>query len=150
MESDRSILNEAAIGLLSGLAGTAAMTATQQLEMRLTGREPSATPAEAVCKLLGFETSTREQEQRLAQEAHWTYGTAWGLGQSAVSGMREPVASLVYFFAVWGVGAALLSATNLAPPPTQWSRKSLLTDAGHHVVYVAASTLTGRLLRRLT
>lgn len=149
MESRQDVSRDMAIGLVAGLAGTAAMTASQALEMRLTGRKPSATPAEAVCKLLGIETRTQEEEQHLALEAHWTYGTAWGLAEPVIAGLRKPLASVVYLLTVWGAGAALLDATGLAPPPTRWSRKSLLTDVGHHLVYVATSTLTGRLLRRV-
>lgn len=43
-------LKTMAVGLAAGVAGTAAVTASQALEMRLTGREPSTTPAEAVCR----------------------------------------------------------------------------------------------------
>lgn len=135
-------------GLAAGLAGTAAMSLSQRVEMAATGRELSATPAKAVCQLLGFETHTQAQEQHLALAAHWAYGTTWGLAQSLLSRVPEPERSLLYFPAVWGVGATLLTGSKLAPPPTQWSTKSLLTDLGHHAIYTAAVSLAFHFLRR--
>jgi hypothetical protein len=72
-QSDPTRISAAAIvrGLCAGLAGTAAMSLSQRIEMALTGRGPSATPAEALCLLLGIEARTEAQEQRLAEEAHW-------------------------------------------------------------------------------
>lgn len=135
-------------GFAAGLTGTAAMSLSQRIEMSATGREPSATPAEAICHLLGFETHTQAQKQRLALAAHWAYGTTWGLAQSLLSRMPEPERSLLYFPAVWGAGVALLTGSKVAPPPTQWSTKSLLTDLGHHAIYTAGVSLTFHFLRR--
>lgn len=133
-------------GLLAGLIGTAAMTLSQKIEMELTGRKPSSAPAEALCVALGIETRTEAEEQRLAEQAHWAYGTAWGLGHSLTHSMREPTRSVIYFAAVWGAGAALLSAMRLAPPPTQWKPNLLMTDLVHHAVYAAVGSLAYRAL----
>lgn len=99
--------------------------------------------------LLGIETRTEAQEQRFAQQAHWGYGTMWGVGQLPLRRMPEPQRSLLYFLAVWGVGAALLTGLKLAPPPTQWSKSSLLADLAHHAIYVIAATLAFNRLERL-
>jgi len=53
-------------GLLAGLAGTAAVTISQAVEMDLTGRQPSSTPAEAVEKVLGI----RAVDDRISQRPH--------------------------------------------------------------------------------
>jgi len=42
-------------GLLAGLAGTAAMTVSSTLEMRLRGRAASSAPADATAKVLGID-----------------------------------------------------------------------------------------------
>lgn len=43
-------------GLFAGLAGTAAMTLSQQIEMKLSGREPSTGPGDMVADLLASAT----------------------------------------------------------------------------------------------
>jgi len=151
MDSDRTTISagEIARGLIAGLAGTAAMSLSQRIEMALTGRQPSATPAEALCLLLGFETRSEAEEQRLAEEAHWAYGTAWGLGHAVLRPIPEPARGLVFLGAVWGAGVALLTATRLSPPPTQWTTQSLLSDIAHHAVYVAAGSAAYRALGRV-
>lgn len=128
-------------GLIAGLAGTAAMSASQQIEIALTGRIPSATPAEALCLMLGFETRSEAEEQRLANEAHLAYGTMWGVGHSATAQMSEPARTLLYFAGVWAAGAALLTFTGLAPPPTRWKASSLMSDLAHHAIYAAVGSL---------
>lgn len=151
MQSERTTISAAEIarGLIAGVAGTAAMSLSQKIEMALTGRSPSATPAEALCLLLGFETRTEAEEQRLAEEAHWAYGTAWGLGHTLTRPLPEPARSLVYLGAVWGAGTGLLTSTGLAPPPTQWTMQSLLSDIAHHAVYVGVGSLVYHALGRL-
>jgi hypothetical protein len=149
MEPERPILSRDEIvrGLLAGFAGTAAMSLSQRIEMRLSGREPSATPAEALCLLLGFETRTEAEEQRLADEAHWAYGTMWGLGHSMTGSLPEPARTLIYLAAVWSAGTTLLAATRLAPPPTEWKTESLLYDLAHHAIYAGAGSLAYHALK---
>jgi len=124
------------------------MSLSQAIEMKLTGRKPSNSPAEALCVLLGFETRTEQQEHRLADELHWAYGTTWGLGRVPLARIPEPEQSLLYFLGLWGSGAALLTTTRLSPPPTQWSTRSLVTDLVHHAVYAAAGGIAAHWLRR--
>ena len=118
------------------------MRLSQRVEMAVTGRKPSTTPAEAVCVLLGIETRTEAQEQRFAEEAHWAYGTAWGLGQVPLRRIAEPARTLLYVATVWTAGVALITGLRLAPPPTKWSPASLVADLMHHLVYAAAAGLT--------
>lgn len=141
-----TVASDLAFGVMAGLVGTAAMSLSQQIEMSLTGRTPSATPAEAACLMLGIEIRTEAQEQRLAQ-AHWAYGTMWGIGHSVMPSISGPARALIYLAAVWGTGAALLSGTGLAPPPSRWKPKSLLSDLIHHAVYTAAGTFAYHALR---
>ena len=147
---ERALVVDLMIGVAAGLAGTAAMSLSQRAEMALSGRKPSASPALAVCKLLGFETRTSAQEQRLAEEMHWVYGTAWGVGHSALSSFPEPVRSIVYMGAVWSAGALLMDVTGIAPPPTEWKAGSLITDLTHHAVYTAFGALVFHALHGAT
>lgn len=124
------------------------MTLSQTAEMRATGRKPSSTPAQALCLLLGFETRTEVQEHRLADRVHWAYGTMWGLGQLPLRRVPEPLRTLLYFGTVWASGAGMLTATELSPPPTEWSAGSLASDLGHHAVFAAAAGMAAHLLEK--
>lgn len=128
-------------GVLSGAAGTAALTAFQMLEMRSRDREPSTAPAEAVEKVLDIEPKDDRAEQRLANVAHWSYGTAWGIPRAVLGaiGLRGPWGSALHFGMVWGAALVLLPGLDVAPPPKDWGREELLRDALRHAVYAAAA-----------
>src|SRR3982751_4432655 len=82
-------------GLLSGLLGTAVMTVSSTLEMKLRKRAPSSTPAKAAQKLLGVEPRDERAAQRLSNLVHFAYGTAWGLARAllGVVGIRGRLAA---------------------------------------------------------
>lgn len=113
------------------------------------GKRPSATPALAVCKLLGIETATKKQEVRLADEMHWLYGTTLGLGHTALEKVPEPTRSIIYMSLVWSTGATLMGATGVAPPPTDWKPQSLASDLTHHAVYTAIGAIVFNVLGRI-
>jgi hypothetical protein len=131
-------------GLLSGAAGTAAMTAVQMVEMKGQGREPSTTPAEAVEKVLDVEPQGQEAEQRLSNVTHWAYGTAWGIPRAALGaiGLRGLWGTALHFGMVWGSALVMLPHLGLAPPAPRWGKEELGKDALRHAVYalVAGST----------
>ena len=129
-------------GLAAGLFGTAVMTAVQMVEMKIQDREPSTAPADAVKKIFGIEPKDEQAEQRLAQLVHFAYGTAWGgmRGLLDEAGLGRVGGPLTHFAAVWGAAAAMLPALDLAPPPSEWSKEQIATDALHHAVYAAATS----------
>jgi hypothetical protein len=130
-------------GFAAGLAGTAAMTAVQKIEMEISNREASSAPAEAVEKVLDVEpeTETEAAEERLAQLTHWAYGGAWGAfrGLLDVAGLRGPAATAVHFAAVWGGAMVMLPRLGLAPPVKEWGGKQIAKDALFHAVYAVAA-----------
>lgn len=128
-------------GLAAGLIGTAVMTVVQTIEMKLTDREPSNVPAEAVEKVFGIQPRDEKAEQRLAHFVHFAYGTAWGgvLGLLEQTRLGKVGAPAVHLATVWGAAAAMLPALDLAPPPTEWSKQEIGTDVLHHAVYSAAA-----------
>jgi hypothetical protein len=137
-------------GILAGLAGTAAMTAAQMVDQRLTGREPSDAPVDAMEKVLHVEPKDEEGEQRLSNVTHWAYGTGWGVPRAAMGavGMPAPVAAMLHFGLLWGGGLVMLPALRVAPPASEWERDELAKDAMFHLVYVAAAGLVYQLLDR--
>lgn len=137
-------------GLVAGAVGTAAMTISSTIEMKLRDRGASNAPAEAVEKVFDVEPEDEEAETRLSNLTHWGYGTGWGAvrGLLPVLGLRGWPATAAHFGAVWGTAAAMLPSLDVAPPIKQWGVKEIAIDAWHHAVYAAAVGLTFRALDR--
>ena len=76
-------------GLLAGVVGTAVMTVSSTLEMKIRGRQGSSAPANAAAKVLGVEPKGEAEEARFSNLVHWSYGTSWG----AVRGLIGAAAS---------------------------------------------------------
>jgi hypothetical protein len=131
-------------GLVAGLAGTAAMTFSSTVEMKLRGRSASKAPAQAICKSLGLETVSEEAQTRLNNLVHWGYGTAWGAvrGLLEVSGVHGMAATVVHFGLVWATEQIMLPRTGVAPPITEQPINEIAVDAWHHLVYAEATGLT--------
>lgn len=137
-------------GLLAGLAGTAAMTASSTIEMKLRGRGGSSAPVDAASKVLGIESfQSDEAKSRFGQLVHWGYGTGWGAVRGALPaiGFGPKLADLGHFAAVYGGEQVMLPALDVMPPATEWGAKEIAIDAWHHLVYVAA---VGWAYRRLS
>lgn len=130
-------------GILAGLAGTAAISLAQRIEMKITGREPSDSPAKAVNKTLHIEATDEEHKEAFVEGVHWAYGTLWGLARGALdaAGLRGPLATAVHFAAVWGTAMVMLPALKIAPPVKEWGAKSIATDGAEHLVYGIAAGL---------
>ena len=137
-------------GLFAGAAGTAAMTASSTLEMKLRGRPASSTPARAAEKVLGVQPVDEEAEARFSNLVHWGYGTAWGgvRGLIAAAGLTGPAATAAHLAAVWGSEQVMLPALDAAPPLTEWGAREVAIDAFHHLVYAAATGAAYSLLDR--
>jgi hypothetical protein len=136
-----TVLRSAGIGLLAGLAGTAAMTIAQGAEFALTDAEPSSTPAEVAATLkrrAGRGRLRRRHRRAVNQGMHWLYGTSWGLPYGIVAaggGVPPEVSGPVFGLFVWGAGLAQLPALGVAEPPWKRSPASLASEAFFHVVY---------------
>lgn len=135
-------------GLAAGLAGTLAITASQAIEMKITGRSPSDTPVKAAGKVLGFEPRCQDEEQcknkeRLNNMVHFAYGTFWGEVRVLISsfGLKGWKASLLHFGLVWSAGMVMLPSLKVAPPVTKWGFKAIITEGLQHMVYAFAAGL---------
>ena len=137
-------------GLFAGVAGTAAMTASSTLEMKLRNRGASSAPADAAAKVLGVEPVDEEAQARFSNLVHWGYGTAWGgaRGLVAAAGLSGPGATAVHLGMLWGSEQVMLPALKAAPPLTEWGAKEIAVDALHHMVYAAATGAAYSLLDR--
>jgi hypothetical protein len=128
-------------GIVAGLAGTAAMTVSSTLEMKLQGREASTAPAKAAGKVLGVQPRNPEGEARFSQVVHWSYGTGWGVarGLLGASGLGSAAAGATHFATVWGSAQVVLPALDVAPPAWEWDAETVALDVLHHAVYAAAT-----------
>ena len=131
------------IGLMAGLAGTAAITLSQAIEMKLTNRPPSTAPVDAASKVLDIEATGRQEKEKVSQEVHWAYGTAWGVprGIIALAGLKGWPATLAHFVAIWGTAQVMLPSLAGSPPITEEEPQAIGIDVLHHAVYAIATGL---------
>ena len=137
-------------GLFAGAAGTAAMTVSSTLEMKMRGSQGSSAPAEAAGKVLGVEPTGEAEQARFSNLVHWGYGTAWGAvrGLVGAAGLEGPKATAAHFGAVWGSEQVMLPALDVAPPFWTWGVKEVGIDALHHLVYAGATSAAYAFLDR--
>ena len=113
-------------GLVAGLLGTAAMTASSTVEARLRKRSPSSAPARATAKVLGIkEFESDLAEARFNDLSHWGYGTSWGLlrGLLGATGMSARRATALHGAAIYGSAQVMLPALDIAPPVVTCGRR---------------------------
>ena len=138
------LVRRIARGVVAGAIGTAAMTVSSMLEMRLRGREPSTAPADAAMKVLGIEGFCDDgAKSRFSNAVHWVYGTSWGVprGLLDAAGLRTATATAAHGGALWGSEQVMLPALGVAPPLWQWGAVEIAIDALHHLVYTAAASV---------
>lgn len=128
-------------GLFAGLAGTAAMTASSTLEMKVRGRAGSSAPADAAQKVLGIEPVDDSAKERFSNMMHWGYGTGWGTvrGVLAAAGLSGLPATTLHFLAIWGSETVMLPTLGVAPPISEWGAKEVAVDILHHLVYAIST-----------
>lgn len=130
-------------GLIAGAAGTAAITLSQMIEMKITKRKPSNEPADAAEKALDIKPETPEDKEKFSQEVHWTYGTVWGIPRGIMSlfGLKGLPATTIHFATIYASALIVPAQLKVAPPVNEWSAKEILIDALHHAVYAVAAGL---------
>ena len=128
-------------GMVAGLVGTAAMTVSERIEMAVTGRKPSDVPGQVGAKVLGRQSATDAEMQRLSTQVHWTHGILGGALRGVLdrAGIAGPAASVAHFAALWGGDASLYVALGIAPAPWEWDQDELAADVLHKGVYAAVT-----------
>jgi hypothetical protein len=129
--------------MVAGLAGTAVMTAAEQLEQRLTGRPDSYVPARVLQRLTGLPEQPRRQPTALNLAMHYGQGALAGVVRSmmANAGLRGPWASTMFTVVRLTNDQILENATGVGAPPQTWPRKELAVDVFHKSVYAFATGL---------
>jgi hypothetical protein len=130
-------------GLLAGLAGTAAITLSQMIEMRITKRQASEAPTKVAAQVVDVKPASEETKEKVSKEIHWTYGTAWGVvrGLIGLTGLSGIAAIATHFSAIWGTSLVLLPSFDAGPKITEEEPKTIAIDVMHHAVYAIAAGL---------
>ena len=129
-------------GAVAGLVGTAAMTAAQAAEMRLTHRSASTVPGRVASKLLGLHPEGEEELARVSLAMHWAHGMTQGVVRSLVgrTGLARSPAAAAHFALMWSSDALLYKSLGISPWPWEWSADELALDVGHKAFYAFATS----------
>ncbi|HSV10849.1 MAG TPA: hypothetical protein VLI68_08770 [Hanamia sp.] len=130
-------------GLIAGLAGTAAITLSQTIERKITGKPTNFAPGDAASKALDIEASKMEARKKFSDEVNWVYGTSWGSvrGMLSLMGLKGLHATAIHWAAVFYTAITIEPDFEVAPPINEWSKKSIAMFALHHVIYAATAGL---------
>lgn len=151
-DSGPTPLGALARGVIAGVAGTALMTAWQELSAKLmpsdaSGGDPPAdpweeapAPAKVARRLAGvFEADIpAEQIDTATNVMHWAYGTGWGAVYGLIAGSHDGRAGrdgLAFGTAVWAASYLELVPMGLYEPPWTYPPKQLALEWSFHAVY---------------
>ena len=128
-------------GLIAGLVGTAAITLSQTIERKITGKPTSFAPGDAASKALDIEASKMEARKKFSDEVNWVYGTSWGSARGILSllGLKGFPATAIHWVAIFYTAITIEPDFEVAPPINEWSKKDLALFAFHHVIYAATA-----------
>ncbi|MDQ3700977.1 MAG: hypothetical protein M3442_08675 [Chloroflexota bacterium] len=128
-------------GAVSGLVGTAAMTAFQKLvEMPITGRADSYAPADFAEKVFPVSPKDQRARKRLNYLAHFGIGMGWGVAYALASrsGLRGQRAVATVFAGVYTGDVVLNTALGLYKP-WEWSLEDTAIDVIDKLVQAEAA-----------
>lgn len=130
-------------GILAGLAGTLAISISQAIEMKITGRGPSEAPVKVASQVTDAGPVSEDKKDKVGTEIHFAYGTTWGIarGLLGLTGLKGVPATLLHFAAVWGTELVMLPKYDAAPPVTEEKPKEIGIDILHHAVYAITAGL---------
>lgn len=135
-------MNPLVKGMAAGVVGTAAMTASQALEMRVMGRAGSDVPGQVAQGLAGVEVSDPQAKAALSLGTHWAHGILGGgvRGLIGLAGVRGPGAGALLFASLWSMDVSLYRALGIADSPWRWAKDALATDLFHKGLYCAVTS----------
>ena len=141
MSRPRTLLPAVGRGALAGLIGVAAMTATEKIEQRVTGRPDSYVPGRTLMVLLGHHPSDLDQPLLWNHAMHWGTGAVLGAlrGVWAEVGLRGPRAHLAHTVVRLATDQTLENATGAGAPPRTWPVSEQIVDVLHKAVYSFAT-----------
>ena len=142
MGSSGGLLRGLVGGMAAGAVGTVALTAAEQLDMKVTGRKSSAVPGQVGAHLLpGKDPHSAVDVASLNTSVHWVHGISMGAlrGVLDAAGVRGSTATAAHFALLWGGDAALYKALGIAESPWKWSGSELASDVISKGVYAVVT-----------
>jgi hypothetical protein len=135
-------------GMVAGVAGTAAITASMTLESKLRHKPEPTAAGEAAERILGIKPAGEPERLRLSRVVHWMYGTGWGAvrGVLAEAGLSERPATAIHYAAISLTAMVVPPALGVMPPPTELPPKEVGLSALHHLAYALAAAAAWRAL----
>lgn len=132
--------------LIAGAAGTAAMTASTAIEMRLRGRPASTAPVEAAERATGITLPSDDVRRALSWGAHVPFGIALAGARPLLARAlaSEDAAAAAFAALAWLPDLAVVPALGDAPPPWRWGAAELAISGVHHAAYAAAAEAAWR------
>ncbi|MDP9377697.1 MAG: hypothetical protein M3P40_09060 [Actinomycetota bacterium] len=130
----------AARGAAAGMLGVVAMTVSEKLEQRITGRPDSFVPSRTLAHVLGL---SRPDEDRWGRNMLMHYGNGLVLGPvrgvMAAANLRGPWAALMFTPLRLTWDQTLENYTGVGAPPWTWPRDELVIDVLHKGVFALAT-----------
>jgi len=128
-------------GLIAGLVGTAAITLSQAIERKITGKPTNFAPGDAASKALDIEASKMEARKKFSDEVNWVYGTSWGSARGMLSlfGLKGLPATAIHWAAIFYTAITIEPDFEVAPAISEWSKRDIAIFALHHVIYAATA-----------
>jgi hypothetical protein len=135
-------------GLVAGTVGGVAMTLTEKLEQRFTGRPDSYVPAVTLGRLVGVPDETSEKSRAMNLGMHFGQAALLGVVRSVMAegGLRGLRASELFTSVRFANDQTLENYTGSGAPPWTWPRRELWIDVAHKTVY---GVVTGLVADRL-
>lgn len=132
----------------AGVCGTAAITASSTLEMKLRGRPPSTAPVDTVERLLGRRLPDGLRGS-VGTAAHLASGLALALPRALLARVGEPAATALFLPVACLPDFAIVPALGVTQPPWEWGAGEVAISAVHHLAYaLGASAGVAALSRR--
>ncbi len=130
----------AALGVASGMAGVAAMTAAEKLEQLLTKRPDSYVPAHTLAHALGLRDPDADRWPR-NMLMHWSNGIVLGAvrGVMSAANLRGPQAAAMHAPLRLTWDQTLENLTGVGAPPWTWPRDELAIDLLHKTIFSLAT-----------
>lgn len=148
MEHDEPLASALMKGVAAGVAGAAAMTLSQAIEKKLSGRAASTAPADVAHAVTGVDIDTPDRAAHVSTAMQWNLGVTSGVirGLMGASGHHGAAAAAAHFALLWGGDRALEAATGAACLPWAMSGGELATDALHKAVLSGVTSTVYELL----
>lgn len=128
------------LSFLAAFGGTTILTIGQEIEVLINKRPVSFVPAIAVFKILHFDFERLNVSSKVFVNyiAHFSYGTFWGFPLVLLyfynfTNFFQTV--FVFYFIVLIQGWIIMWILGVARPPWMWSRREILGEILHKMVY---------------